>query len=138
MSESNANTLLCYFEPETDLSPEMRRRIVDLVERLRGTQVPTAELIDEIDAEEPTDPEDEPLMTFGIWLEMAPSDPERQSFDATYAVLDGVRRLTVDNDDAFTVEWDGESIGSICRGTFSKGIEEGLLKPWRARLEGVS
>jgi hypothetical protein len=173
---SEGNTLLCMLELESgsDPSPVMRQRVVELVERLRATTVPTVELVDESEDSEqveklpgrsdqelklkniffepmlrPVPPaegvddkgkeeeqlEDQPYRTFGVGLEMPPSDPERKRYDSAIAVLDGVRELTMDNEVEFDVEWDGEYIGSIYRGKLDKSLAEGFLNPWREHIE---
>jgi hypothetical protein len=138
-------TLLCslMLKSAFESSPEVRQRVIELVERLRTTTVPAAELVDETrddeqaeDTEPQVDqqrnyPTDAPLRTFGIRLKMPFSEPQQKNLEAAERFLDSVRESTADGEAEFGVEFNGESIGAISHGKLDDNIVIGLLQPWR-------
>jgi hypothetical protein len=140
--------LLCAFDgiPTNELADAMSDAAEDLAAS-RSWFVSGPTFVDEDDAErvDPTDPEDDPIRTVGVyievysgfppWGERLPVEVDARQLEDARALIDRMIALSRETGHSIVVEYDGEEIGSIVNGTMTRGLEEGLLQEWARDIE---
>ena len=110
-----------------------------LIARLRAERVWAGsgpEFLNDVDEDSVLRPGDQPIWTLGgvLWLsEPSSGDREAQQFEDVVFLVEELRRFS-EAGHPFDVEYNGEEIGSISRGSVDPSLREGLIEPWAARL----
>lgn len=69
------------------------------------------------------------------WSERIPLAIDRAQFEDVCALVEAAQTMSRAADEDVVVEYDGETIGWIERGTPTREIEEGLIEGWRRGLD---
>ena len=134
------------FYIEDDLSAPLVDAMRLAVERLHSRRdwvIAPPVFVDTVDS--PANSEiDEPIRTVGgtlelysalpPWGDQLPKSLDRAHLEEIEIVILTLRKLSEEFDIEIACELDGVQVGWISSGVLSKGLEHGLLGPWRAAI----
>lgn len=132
--------LLAYLEDPSDDDVGVMMQLVDALKQ-RQWHPMAPELVNEVDPAAATQPDDEPLWTLGISLQiLSPrgaggvalgQDEDQRQFRQVEDFLRSIGEFSRNSKRTVVISYDENDIGEIAAGRTSKSITKGLLDPWR-------
>ena len=139
-------SILIYLDDPTDDDPPRIQSALERAAAARPWLTESPEFVDVTEDAGATRPEDVPIRTVGVSLDVTdtrdrsmPLDLKRdgielQDFEALLAI---VTDYSKEHSKTWTLLYDGCHVGSIENGVIDQYVADGLLKPWRAVVNGT-
>jgi len=131
-------------DPSDEHAAALRAVVRELV-GLRAWSVGVPRFVDEVDDSSCTLPEDVPIRTVGVFVEVysgfppwgdrLPAAVDRSQYEDVRVLVERLAQFSREIDDDIVVEFEGEAIGWIEDGKPDRGLAVGLLGEWRRTVE---
>lgn len=134
-----SDDLLIYLSDRiTDADAAAIESLAQQVASAREWAVSPPVFIDDTDASSCSRPEDVPIRTVGIGIELPTGDAPRALSAAGLGdlewLLQVVSQLSASRQLELEVQLNGEMVGVVRDGIQSRALREGLIEPWRTTL----